>query len=362
MAVTVEQRDLRAAVARVKPAYHRSAPVLALTAEANELCVTGAADYADELRIATLCPCTDGDLDNVLVPMRALAAVIAATPKDRTIRFDYDGERLRIVSGSGMVTIPDPGFVPSPTATLLPARKVGRPDDPSEWKVTRRSLGAMRHALVAVDTDDCRPVLNNIQVSPDGSVVSTDSYRLAHMTTDDPPPEEILFGRRAIAAIPDETDEILVSYATDWIEMACDSGTTITHRPISWGGHVPYPNWQAFVVDSWPTVIGFDRDEMLTQLRVASALTDWECMTLVAAEGQIELLGKCEGIEWSSTLDAVRRGRELRIGFNPDYLADGVRSIGTPRVDLAMTDNLKPVTLMDPEDTRRYVLMPVRIG
>jgi DNA polymerase-3 subunit beta len=54
-------------------------------------------------------------------------------------------------------------------------------------------------------------------------------------------------------------------------------------------------------------------------------------------------------------------GEELTIGFNADYLRDGIASLGDDTVTLKLISPLRPGLLSGEDGTLLYLIMPVRL-
>ena len=55
-------------------------------------------------------------------------------------------------------------------------------------------------------------------------------------------------------------------------------------------------------------------------------------------------------------------GEELEIGFNPDFLRDGLEAVGGDTVQLKLINRLRPGLIAAPEESFWYLIMPIRLA
>lgn len=379
MGVTIDQPDLARALGRLKPAtWRRSDPVKLETVDGGELCMS--AD-SSQLRVSTLCDTASGDLDPITIPYNILAKVASVTRKTGTVRFLHVGPKdgVRIITREGIMTLPhsdmqvlnlDPtvkGCIP------LVSYSRARPPVTTTWKMPEAALEAIRAVYPSASHDDARPILSLIQLSPDGTVAATNSYTLAvrHLPEGTLPPEELLLPSTVLQAVPGETCEAIVTTGDRYLEVACDSGTTITSDPSNWAwaSSPQFPNWRGLVprLDRCALVLQFDRDALLDGVTLAARWSNQgaDPMRLWWDGGQVGTWIKdWEDGVWEGVIPAMvpddKQAADVRTAFNPSYFATGVRAIPSPVVLVGITDALKPALVCDPEGLHEFVIMPVR--
>ena len=59
-------------------------------------------------------------------------------------------------------------------------------------------------------------------------------------------------------------------------------------------------------------------------------------------------------------LAVVYQGKELAIGFNPNYLIDVLKNLGQETIDIELTDSEKPGVIRI--DGYTYIVLPMRIS
>jgi DNA polymerase-3 subunit beta len=54
-------------------------------------------------------------------------------------------------------------------------------------------------------------------------------------------------------------------------------------------------------------------------------------------------------------------GEPFEVGFNADYLRDGIESVEGDEVTLNLINPLRPGLVQGPDDSVRYLIMPIRL-
>lgn len=90
---------------------------------------------------------------------------------------------------------------------------------------------------------------------------------------------------------------------------------------------------------------------------------------LAFSEGQIELsAGDGSDAQAEEVIEADFTGAGLTMGFNPQYLLDGLGVLSSEKTRIALTSPAKPGLLTAAEEEPsgtpkfRYLLMPIRLG
>ena len=90
---------------------------------------------------------------------------------------------------------------------------------------------------------------------------------------------------------------------------------------------------------------------------------------LAFSDGVLTLdAGSGDEAQASESIEATIQGNDISIGFNPNYLLEGLSVMSEPVVHLAFTQHTKPAAMSgvpevgnDPDGAFRYLIMPVRL-
>ena len=66
--------------------------------------------------------------------------------------------------------------------------------------------------------------------------------------------------------------------------------------------------------------------------------------------------------EASESLPVAYTGEPLEIGFNADFLRDGIESVTGDELVLKLISPLRPAVMTSPGDDFTYLIMPIRLA
>jgi DNA polymerase-3 subunit beta len=222
----------------------------------------------------------------------------------------------------------------------------------------------------AASRDDTRPVLTGVLVrtGPSGlTMVATDSYRLAVKSAPfEPAPaedREAIVPARALV----EVGRLLAATKAGEVEMALTEsralfrvgGARLTSRLIDG----QFPDYRQLVPDTFEHEVVFDRAELASVLgRIAVLAQRTSPMRMAFAEGQVTVSTQSDQFgEARESLPVPYSGESMEIGFNAEFLRDGVESVEGDEVRLGLISPLRPGLLRGVSEDYRYLLMPIRL-
>jgi len=81
------------------------------------------------------------------------------------------------------------------------------------------------------------------------------------------------------------------------------------------------------------------------------------------AEGELTLSAQTQDVgESKETLPAPFTGEPLEIGFNPQFLRDGLESVEGDEVVLRLINPLRPAVIAESGGDFWYLIMPIRLA
>jgi DNA polymerase III subunit beta len=224
----------------------------------------------------------------------------------------------------------------------------------------------------AASRDDMRPVLTGVLVSASGqemTMVATDSYRLAVKRTE----LESAIGGELEANIParalrelgrllggGESEQVGVSLLPN--QAVFEAGAVLLNTRLIDG---QFPNFRQLLPESYEHDVRLPRPEFLDVVRRVSQLAQRNApLRLSFSQGQLEVSASTPDVgDAQETMPAAFEGEPLEIGFNPEFLRDGIESVEGDEVMLRLISPLRP-GLLQPVDTEefRYLVMPIRLN
>jgi DNA polymerase-3 subunit beta len=224
----------------------------------------------------------------------------------------------------------------------------------------------------AASRDDMRPVLTGVLVSAAGqemTMVATDSYRLAVKRTE----LENAIGGELEANIPakalrelgrlvatGELEEVAVALLPN--QAVFRAGSILLNTRLIDG---QFPNFRQLLPESYEHDVRLPRPEFLDVVRRVSQLAQRNApLRLSFSPGELKVSASTPDVgDAEETMPAAFEGDPLEIGFNPEFLRDGIESVAGDEVMLRLISPLRP-GLLQPVDNEdfRYLVMPIRLN
>jgi DNA polymerase III subunit beta len=334
-------------------------------------------------------------LSGILLSAEGDALTLAATDMELSLRTTLEAQ----VDGSGAVVIPGKPLVD--IARLLPESEATIEYRPEQGtvQITSGSYSSRLHVFNAEDfprlptvsaqlhavdrealletidrvarsasRDESRPVLTGILVRFEAGkliMVATDSYRLSVKETelDEAAPElEAIIPARAL------TELSRLSGAGETIELGVHENhvvfgigdTWLTTRRIDG----QFPNYKQLLPETFEVELTLPKGELADVVRRAAVLALRNSpLRLRLSEGELTVAAQTQDVgETQETMPAAYSGEELTIGFNAEFLRDGIDSVVGDDVRLKLINPLRPAILEDAAGDFTYLIMPIRLA
>ncbi|WP_435206169.1 DNA polymerase III subunit beta [Micromonospora sp. bgisy143] len=316
-----------------------------------------------------------GDADGAaLVSGRLLAEITKALPA-KPVDIAAVGAHLELVCGSARFTLPTMPVEDYPALPEMP-QSAGTVD-------AAAFATAVAQVAIAAGRDETLPMMTGVRVELSGSTLSmlaTDRYRLAlreiQWRPDDPevsinalvPARTLNDTAKALGPLGGEVTLALAQGAAGEGMVGLAGGTRRTTSRLLDGANYPpvrslFPathNAEARVPVS--TLIEVVKRVALVAERTTPVLLSF------SADGLVVEAGGSEEARASEAMEATFTGDPLTIGFNPQYLIDGLANLGAQTAVLSFVDAFKPAVISPAgEDGEvipgyRYLIMPIRVS
>jgi DNA polymerase-3 subunit beta len=315
-----------------------------------------------EISMRTSLECDVESEGAVVVPGKLLVDLVRLLPAEEVSLEHRQGEGvLEIVSGSADYRIhtynaEDFPRLPETAGTEMMAIDANAVLETAA-KVSR-----------AASRDESRPVLTGILVRFEGEklvMAATDSYRLAVKETSmsAPGPElDAIVPARAlleVGRVAQGADELQLGVQENQVLFASD-GVLLTTRRIEG----QFPNYRQLLPESFDYEVTVNREELLDVVRRVAVLAQRNApLRLRFAEGELTVSAQTQDVgEGKESLPAGFSGEVLEIGFNPDFLRDGVESADGDDLRVKLISPLRPAVLQGEGDDFSYLIMPIRLA
>jgi DNA polymerase-3 subunit beta len=254
------------------------------------------------------------------------------------------------------------------------------PDPPGDGDVVLDAAAfddTVARVARSASPDDTRPVLTGILVSASDSslrMVATDSYRLSVKTTALGTPVATAFEANVPARALQELARIASQTAADEIAIArMENQVVFTLRGEGASSAVlssrlidgQFPNFQQLLPDSTDHELRVPREEVADVVRRISLLAQKNApLRLGFSEGELRVSAQTPDVgEAHETLPVAFNGEPFEIGFNPEFLRDGLESVESQEVLIKLTSPLRPGLIESGDGSGFvYLVMPIRLG
>jgi DNA polymerase-3 subunit beta len=329
-----------------------------LSAEAGTITLA-ATDMELSLR-TTLTARADGD-GAVVVPGKPFAELARLLPEsDVTLEYRPEEATIQITSGSYSSRLHVFNAEDFPRLPTVAAQLHAIDREALLATVDRVARSASR--------DESRPVLTGILVRFEAGklvMVATDSYRLSVKETalgEAAPDLEAIIPARAL------TELSRLSGSGDTIDLGVHENHVVFGTGDAWlttrriDGQ--FPNYRQLLPEAFEVELTLPKSELGDVVRRASVLALRNSpLRLRLAEGELTVSAQTQDVgETRETMPAAYSGEEFLIGFNAEFLRDGIESIAGDDVKLKLINPLRPAILEDAAGDFTYLIMPIRLA
>jgi DNA polymerase-3 subunit beta len=365
----LSELQIVARAAATRGAIQALAGVL-LTAEGNELRL---AATDTEVALRTSLQAEIEKPGTVLLPARLLVEIVRSAGGEG-ISLEHRAEASEVAVSSDRATFS--------LRTLLADDFPRIPEAPGDGDVVLPA-GAFARTIErvakAASRDETRPVLTGILVSvEDGTLrmVATDSYRLSVKETPLETGADLRFEANVPARALQELSRVATETNADTIAIVSRENqvvfgaerVTLSSRLIDG----QFPNYRQLIPDTYEHEIEISRDELLAVVRRVSLMAQRTApLRLRFEQGMVTLSAQTPDVgEASESLPVNYQGDELEIGFNPQFLQDGLESVESDELQLKLITALRPGLIEAASGEREddtggsfvYLIMPVRLN
>lgn len=220
----------------------------------------------------------------------------------------------------------------------------------------------------AASRDESRPVLTGILVRFEpGKLVmaATDSYRLSVKETlleQEVPELEAIVPARALeelARIAAGATMLELGVRENQVIFGAD-GVWLTTRRIDG----QFPNYRQLLPENFEHVVTVNRLELLEVVRRTSVLAQRNSpLRLRFAEGELVVSSQTQDVgESRESMPISFCGEPLEIGFNAEFLRDGIDSVEGEELKVNLISPLRPGLLRGAHGDFSYLIMPIRLA
>jgi DNA polymerase-3 subunit beta len=220
--------------------------------------------------------------------------------------------------------------------------------------------------------DETRPVLTGILVSASEDtlrMVATDAYRLAVKETRLEKPLQGSFEANVPARALQELTRIVQHEGAEALSVSARSNQVI----FAAGGVVlssrlidgQFPNYRQLLPDAYEHELQLAGAEIAEVVRRISLLAQKNApLRLSFTEGELTVSARTPDVgEARETVPVPFAGEPLEIGFNPEFLRDGLEAVEGGDLTLKLISPLRPGLIQAADGSGfQYLMMPIRLN
>jgi len=314
-----------------------------------------------ELSLRTTVPATVEGEGTLVVPAKLLGDIVRLLPPGEVT--------LAHTSEEGAATIQAGSY--SSRLNVFAAEDFPRlpsVDVPLQEVDATALLDTVQRVSRAASRDESRPVLTGILAQFEGSkltMAATDSYRMSVKETElenGGPELEAIIPARAL-------DELVrIAAGAERIQLGINENHVIFGTGQAWlttrriDGQ--FPNVQQLRPESFEVELELNRAELLDVVRRAAVMAQRNTpLRLRFEEGELTISAQSQDVgETRESLALRYSGEPLEIGFNAEFLREGLESVTADEVKLELINPLRPGLISADGDSFWYLIMPIRLA
>lgn len=315
-----------------------------------------------------------GDADGAaLVSGRLLAEITKALPA-KPVDIAAVGAHLELVCGSARFTLPTMPVEDYPTLPEMP--------DSAGTVDAAEFAAAVAQVAVAAGRDETLPMMTGVRIELNGTslaMLATDRYRLAmremQWRPEDPdvsmnalvPARTLADTAKTLGPLGGDVTMALAHGGAGEGMIGFVGGARRTTSRLLDGAN--YPPVRSLFPASHNAEARVSVPALNEVVRRVALVADRTTPVLLSFsdEGLVVEAGGTEEARASEAMEAAFTGEPLTIGFNPQYLLDGLAALNSPTALLSFVDAFKPAVISPAgEDGEivpgyRYLIMPIRV-
>ncbi len=300
---------------------------------------------------------------SITVAAKKLQEILRVVPDNSYISLEIQDSRLLVKVNKSrftLQTLPAQDF-PKITEQLVNSTKIDL-----EQKLLKKLLGSVQYAMAQ---QDIRYYLNGVLLVIDGGfikLIATDGHRLAFTSAkleSSYSKTEVILSRKTVSELfkllSDSDEKISLEIAEKQVQISF-SDVTLTSKVIDG----KFPDYER-VIPNYTNHLTLNRLTILQALQRAAILSNekFRGVRFVLTEKNMRIVSSnSEQEEAQEDIENEYHGPALDIGFNVNYLLDGLNNTNSAEITFSFGDSNSSILITVPgNEDFKYVVMPMRI-
>lgn len=304
-----------------------------------------------------------GGEKSITVSAKKLQDILRAIPDSSDIELDESENKLSVRANKSRFSLQT---LPAQDFPLLTEQLETSITIEVSQSILKRLLSSVQYAMAQ---QDIRYYLNGVLLVVDSNnlkLVATDGHRLAFVSEDIASvagKKELILSRKTVnelLKLLSDTDEtVKIQLAEKQVRISFGD-IVLTSKVIDG----KFPDYNR-VIPNHVNHLSMERVQLLQALQRAAILSNekFRGVRLLLTEKNLRIISSnSEQEEAQEDIETDYTGSPLDIGFNVNYLLDGINNISTEKITLSFGDQNSSLLMTIPDKQNyKYVVMPMRI-
>lgn len=300
---------------------------------------------------------------SITISAKKLQEILRALPDDSIVSLDDQENRLVVKANKSRFSLQT---LPAQDFPILTEQLAGAVKIEIEQCILLRLLSSVQYAMAQ---QDIRYYLNGVLLVVEDltiKLIATDGHRLAFISeelNENHKKQEIILSRKTVnellKLLTDTKDKVQLELAEKQVRISLGD-VVLTSKVIDG----KFPDYNR-VIPNHTNCLTLDRLTVLQALQRVAILSNekFRGVRLLLTEKNLRVISSnSEQEEAQEEIETSYSGAPLDIGFNVNYLLDGINNIETKEITLSFGDQNSSLLITIPEKTNyKYVVMPMRI-
>ena len=227
---------------------------------------------------------------------------------------------------------------------------------------------AIRQTIFSISQNDTNKIMSGelFEINGDNlKVVSLDGHRISIRNIklrESYEPRKVIVPGKTLLEISriiegDAEKDIFIFFSDKYIIF--EYGTTVILSRLIEG---EYFKVDKMISNDYETLVNINRKEFIDAIDRSLLLvreTDKKPIVFdINEQGMAISMSTVIG-SMKESIDAAKEGKDIKIGFNPKFLADALRAIDDEEVSIYMVNAKSPCFIRDAENTYIYLILPI---
>jgi DNA polymerase-3 subunit beta len=305
----------------------------------------------------------NSEIASITVSAKKLQEILRVLPEKSNVSFDLQENKFLIKANKSRFSLQT---LPAKDFPLISDQSISTTKISIKQGLLKRLIGLVQYAMAQ---QDIRYYLNGVLLLIEGNeikLIATDGHRLAYVSSkieNSYDKYEVILSRKTVSELSKllvDSDELVKVELAEKQVILSFSNIVLTSKIIDG----KFPDYER-VIPNYNNHLDLDRLTILQALQRVAILSNekFRGVRFVLTEKTLKIISSnSEQEEAQEEIENDYHGPALDIGFNVNYLLDGLNSTSSQMVTFSFGDpNSSILITVAGDNDYKYVVMPMRI-